>query len=585
MTASVVVLGDGEPRLRDLLPTAPVIHAGDAQALRRVLADVDADLILVDPGADCSGSYPVDDVCRPGRTAVLVGDGGSAGVRIAAGAVVSAGTEQAQLADEHNRAVGCLQVAAADRPALDGALAELPNGPAGALWEQILSVLVMRGARVTPVDAAPFAIAQGPVAREPDPIRLQARRCARGGDGWLSERTVRPLSRRVTPIAVRLGLAPNTVTVISLIAGAAAVATALTGTRWGYMATAVLMLVSLVLDCVDGEVARWTHRYSKAGAWLDAVGDRVKEYSVWFAVAWSVAQQDFWLLVLGCLVLFTSKHFLDYGWSLRQPPWQPRTVKVDALPDPWHRAGALPPSVRPPSWRRILGMPIAERWLLVAVLLPLTGPWPTFTVLALLGALSLAYTAATRIRWSHTVVDAGMVAQVQAITDPGPLLLGLRPARAGWSPAAALGLIVLLAASFAAPWALLLGYGVALGLYALAYGPGPRGRLGWMAPSVARTTEMAVLVTLAWATAAPDGVAVFALLAAGAWRHYDVIYRIRHQHVLPDRPAWLALLGTEGRVLVAIGLLLAFGASAWLWFALYLGLVAVADSLWSWFQG
>ena len=584
VTASVVVLGDGEPRLRDLLPGQPLASATGAEQLRRVLAGVDGDVVLVDPAADCSGRYPVADVCQPGRTAVLVGSGGSAGVRIAAGCVVSAGTTQASLADAHDRAVGCLHVAAADRPALDQALADVPNGPPGELWEQILSVLVMRGVRVVPVDAAPFVIGQTPVDRDRDPIGLQARRCARGGDGWLSERTVRPVSRRVTPIAVRLGLAPNLVTVISLAAGAAAVATALTGTRWGYLATAVLMLVSLVLDCVDGEVARWTHRYSRAGAWLDAVGDRVKEYAVWFAVAWSVDQQRFWLLVLGCLVLFTSKHFLDYGWSFRQPPWQPRAVTVDALPDPWARAGVVPPAVRPPSWRRIPGMPIAERWILLAVLLPLAGPWPAFVVLASLGVVSLAYTVATRIRWSHSAIDAGMAAQLQAITDPGPLLLALRPARVGWAPAAALGLIVLLATSPGAPWVVLLGYVVAVGLYALAYGRGPRGRLGWMAPSVARTSEMVVLVCLAWATPAPDAVAVFALLAAAAWRHYDVIYRIRHQQVLPDRPAWLALLGTEGRVLVAIALLLVVGTSAWLWFAVYVGVLAVADSLWSWFR-
>ncbi len=558
--------------------------AGDAAALRRVLAGVGGDVVLVDPAADCSGEFPVADVCRPGRTAVLVGAGGSVAVRVAGGAVVSAGTTQAPLADEQNRAVGCLHVCTADRPALDQALAHVPNGPPGGLWEQILSVLVMRGVRVVAVDAAPFAIGQTPVNRDPDPIRLQARRCARGGDGWLSERTVRPVSRRVTPIAVRLGLAPNLITVISLAAGAAAVATALTGTRWGYLATAVLMLVSLVLDCVDGEVARWTHRYSRAGAWLDAVGDRVKEYSIWFAVAWSVAQERFWLLVLGCLAVFTAKHFLDYGWSLRQPPWQPRPVMVDALPDPWARAGVVPPTVRPPSWRRILGMPIAERWLLVAVLLPLAGPWPTFALLASLGASSLLYTVATRIRWSHAAIDAGMAAQVQAITDPGPLLLALRPARVGWAPAAGLGLIVMLAASPGTPGVVLTGYVVALGLYALAYGSGPRGRLGWMAPSVARTSEMVVLVGLAWSTPAPDAVAVFALLAAAAWRQYDVIYRIRHQQVLPDRPAWLALLGTEGRVLVAIGLLLAVGPSAWLWLALYLAVVAVADSLWSWLR-
>ncbi len=125
---------------------------------------------------------------------------------------------------------------------------------------------------------------------------------------------------------------------------------------------------------------------------------------------------------------------------------------------------------------------------------------------------------------------------------------------------------------------------MALALFAVAYGPGPRGRLGWMPPAVSRAVEMITLVAIAWFSPDVDPVAVFALLAAGAWRHYDVIYRIRNQHSLPGRTAWLLLLGTEGRILVAIGLFLVFGVQAWLWFALYVAVVAVVDSAWSWFR-
>lgn len=579
MAPSVVVLGGSHPRVADFLPAPVTAHAVDAAGLREVLAGIDGDIVLLDPDLDCSGPYPVADVCAPLGSRVLVGAGGTAPVRIAGGVVVCAGTSQAPLADHTDAAGGCLHVAAMDRPALDQALQHLHQGPPGLLWEQLLSQLIMQAVTVEPVIAAPFEI--GPaVVRVPDPVRVQARRCARGGDGWVSERTVRKLSRRVTPLAVRMQLAPTTVTVLSLLVGAAAVGSALVGTRWAYLLTALLMVASLVLDCVDGEVARWTHRYSMSGAWLDAVGDRVKEYAVWFAVGWAVAQTALWGLILACLLLFTTKHFLDYGWSLRHPPWRPRAIQVTAHPDPWQAQGAVPPSVRPPSWRRILGMPIAERWLLLALLLPLTGPWITFWVLAVLGALSLAYTVLTRIRWSHGPISPEMTDRLQAITDPGPLLLALRPGRTGWAPAAGLGLLVMLLATTGPGWVLLLGFAVALGSFALAYGRGPRGRLGWMTPAVARLVEMAVLIAVAWPAMGP---AVYAVLAASAWRHYDVIYRIRNQQVLPDRGGWLLLLGTEGRILVALVLFLGVGTWAWLWFALYIAVVAVADSLLSWF--
>ena len=91
------------------------------------------------------------------------------------------------------------------------------------------------------------------------------------------------------------------------------------------------------------------------------------------------------------------------------------------------------------------------------------------------GALSLAYTVLTRIRWSHRAIDEHMD-RLQAITDPGPLLLALRPARYGWAPATAIGLILFLAAVGAADgrrYVLLLGFALALGLFALGYGRGP----------------------------------------------------------------------------------------------------------------
>ncbi len=571
MVAAVVVLGEGTPQV-DVPVTG---QARDLAELRAVLANVDGPVVLLDVGLRCSGQYPVDDVRAPGSSRVLVAEGGTADVRIASKVVVSAGTSGAPLRDRQGRAAGMLRVSAEDRGALESALDAVPDGPPGPLWEQVLSLLVMQAVPITPVMAAPFDV--GPdVAPAADPVALQARRCARGGDGWVSERTVRRASRRVTPWAVRWGLAPTTVTVLSLLVGAAAVGTAVVGTRWGYLLTGVLMVVSLVLDCVDGEVARWTRRYSKGGAWLDAVGDRVKEYAVWFAVGFSVDNEVLWALILACLVLFTTKHFLDYGWSLRYPPWRPVAVAVTASADPWAAAGAVPPAVRPASWRRILGMPIAERWLLLAILLPLAGPLPTFWVLAVLGSLSLAYTVLTRYRWSHKPIAAEMGADLQAITDPGPLLLALRPQRVGFAVAAAVGWLVALAGALLGWWAL--AFLVALGLYALAYGRGPRGRLGWMAPSVARFTEMTLLLAVA-----PElGPAAYALLAASAWRHYDVIYRIRNQGIRPDRVAWLLLLGTEGRILAGAGLTL-LGVGAWYWFALYLALVAVGDSLVSWF--
>jgi phosphatidylglycerophosphate synthase len=582
VTPSIVVLGAGPVPAADLLPSAPAARACSAVELREALASLAGNVLLVDPGVDFSARFPLDDVWMSGRTAVVVGSGGTAPVRVHSGSVVGAGTSEAPLVRSDVSAAGCLHIAEADRPELTGAVEGLSDAPPGLLWEQLLAVLVMRAVPVRAVDAAPFTIG-GPRDSPRDARRLQARRCARSGDGWLSERTVRRVSPLITPWAVRWGITPNAVTGVSLLAGTGAVAAATGGTRGWYAVTAALMVVSLVLDCVDGEVARWTHRYSRAGAWLDAVGDRVKEYAVWFAVAAGAAQEELWLLVLTSLVFFTVKHFLDYGWSLRQPPWEPLPVPVGPGPDPWAVSGLVPAPTRPPSWRRILGLPIAERWLLLIVLLPTAGAMGAFWTLVLAGGLSLAYTVATRIRWSHDAISDLTRPALHVLTDPGPVLMAVRPRRHRWAAAAAVGALVLPVAAGVGQLGILVGgYAVAVALFAASYGPGPAGRLGWMAPAVSRAAEMTGMLAVATGVGSAAWSTVFALLAAAAWRHYDVIYRIRHQGRLPGSAARL-LLGADGRVGAALLVAVTAGVGAWWWVALYIAVVSVGDSLNSWF--
>jgi hypothetical protein len=84
-------------------------------------------------------------------------------------------------------------------------------------------------------------------------------------------------------------------------------------------------------------------------------------------------------------------------------------------------------------------------------------------------------------------------------------------------------------------------------------------RLRWAVPPLLRLVEYASVLWLA-ALAGPSSYpAAFALLAAVAFRHYDLVYRLRYQGVTP--PRWVSLLGGgwDGRLLVGY-LLLVTGA-------------------------
>jgi hypothetical protein len=78
----------------------------------------------------------------------------------------------------------------------------------------------------------------------------------------------------------------------------------------------------------------------------------------------------------------------------------------------------------------------------------------------------------------------------------------------------------------------------------------------WLAPPLLRAIEYATIIWLAALAGAREEGAAFALLAALAFRHYDLTYRLRHRGAIP--PAWLNRLagGWEGRLIAvwALGL-------------------------------
>lgn len=103
-------------------------------------------------------------------------------------------------------------------------------------------------------------------------------------------------------------------------------------------------------------------------------------------------------------------------------------------------------------------------------------------------------------------------------------------------------------------------------------GPLERDRFNWAVPALLRAAEYAALVWLAPAAA-------LALLVPLAFRHYDIVYRLRYQRAAPRE--WGG--GWDGRLVLAWALLAA-GALPGGFYALggILGALFVAESVASW---
>jgi phosphatidylglycerophosphate synthase len=88
---------------------------------------------------------------------------------------------------------------------------------------------------------------------------------------------MRRLSPYVTRLLLRTPVTPNAVTAMMIASGvAAAVLVALPGIAPA-LAAVLLIQVQVLLDCSDGELARWRDMRSTAGVYLDRLGHYITE--------------------------------------------------------------------------------------------------------------------------------------------------------------------------------------------------------------------------------------------------------------------------------------------------------------------
>jgi len=117
----------------------------------------------------------------------------------------------------------------------------------------------------------------------------------------------------------------------------------------------------------------------------------------------------------------------------------------------------------------------------------------------------------------------------------------------------------------------------------IASGTPPRPRIRWAEPPLMRATEYTALIWIA-ALEGPDAYpAAFALLAALTFRHYDLVYRLRHRGVVPAR--WVSRLsgGWDLRLIVAFVLLAAGALPAGYFVAAgVLGVAFVGEAVYGW---
>ncbi|MGW0392488.1 DUF5941 domain-containing protein [Streptomyces sp. NPDC003042] len=468
---------------------------------------------------------------------------------------------------------GALAVQAGARPALDKAAAlasedadadDDPYADRLAAAVESCGTPVQRPELGTLVAAVPATAAEREAAvaavAAVDDEAVRLRTAVKSRDGFFTTFCVSPYSRYIARWCARRGLTPNQVTTASLITALIAAGCAATGDRWGYVAAGVLLLVSFVLDCTDGQLARYSLQYSTMGAWLDATFDRAKEYAFYAGLALGAARNgdDVWALALGAMILMTCRHVVDFSFNEANHDATANTSPTAALSDKLDSVGWT-------VWvRRMIILPIGERWAMIAVLTAVTTPRIVFYALLVGCAFGALYTTAGRVLRSLTrkatrtdraaralaeLADSGVLAWTA-----GRLVKG-RPSSASLG-LAALGSVLMVGAAvtrdFGTPW--LIGSAVVYVIAASVALASPlKGPLDWLIPPLFRFAEYVTVLALAAKADVPGALpAAFGLIAAVAYHHYDTVYRIRGGSGAP--PYWLVrtIGGHEGRVLLTV---------------------------------
>lgn len=558
------------------------VPAGNASAVLTALAELATEAAANgEPFAVCAADLVVsdtpllqvlDDPRDTSRALVAAADPDrpTFGVRAEGGRLVAAGSERHHLADPTGTFLGLLALRPADLPTAVAAWRDAAAVVEDQAWSDLdpvqvaLLALVRSGVTLTAVPAEPYLGARGPAATDLlgrveslDESDIAWRRASRSGDGVWSTFVLRPISRRLSRFSVRVGLTPNALTLISLVIAIGAAAMIAFGSLPVLIIGAILLQVSLIIDCSDGEVARSTRTFTPFGAWADLTSDRVKEYLALAAIAVAAGQAGglAWLLALAGLGLQTVRHLQDYSfadtvlvwWRRPRPDLRPLTDTADP-------AGSAGPSdavaklidsaAGAARWvKQALHAQIGERWLVLTAALIIGGPVAALAAYLVLVAIAELWTLTGWFLRTVTRQDRSPMPEAAAV-----LLARLRDD----------------------------------GILARVLAGRPRRPLSWLLPPLLTGIEAAVVIGLTAAVAPSAYWLAYGWLAAVACRRYDLFYR--HRIGRRPLPFLISALGGGWPVRIPVLIIGALtGPAGFPWVlgvgAIWLALVIIPESL------
>ena len=473
---------------------------------------IDENSVVADPHMELLTDYP-----RSTSTAlVAVEKNGDTLVR--QNRIASASSASHKVTIGNRKFVGVLRLSQKQRTEIIAALENaLTHKVRGNALDLVLVALTRAMIKVDAADvwAAPYARSADKEERtrvrssieKLNMGRVRLSMANRANDGFFSVFFLRKFSKLLTWVAVKVGATPNQVTLISFAIGLYSAYSFSLGGFWNLFLGALLLQISIIVDCVDGELARYTRKFSQLGAWLDAVTDRVKEYMVFLGLAIGADKEgrDLWIPAIAMMLIQTFRHLSDYNYArvTRFRAEEKFLAPVEFTAD----FDGIDPTEREPKGRlrywlgKIIQFPIGERWLAISASAVIGGAAFTFTIMPILAFISAV--VVFRGRFIKTL-EMPRTSTGKSLISYQSDLLGLQR-------------------SFTK-------------------------RFDWLEPSLLRLIEGGFLIWI-FASVNQIGIPTFMILFSILFHHYDNLYRALQDE---KKPLWLSALGlfVGGRILL-----------------------------------
>ncbi|MFE9251367.1 CDP-alcohol phosphatidyltransferase family protein [Streptomyces sp. NPDC007088] len=173
----------------------------------------------------------------------------------------------------------------------------------------------------------------------------------RSGEHWAGRMYMREISLHIDPYLVNTRITPNQLTYLMTVFGVLACPALLVPGIPGAVLGVVAVQLYLLLDCVDGEIARWRKQFSLGGVYLDRVGAYLTDAAV--LVGFGLRGAD----------LFGSGR-IDWLWAFLGTLAALGAILIKAETDlvgVARHQGGLPPVQEAASEPRSSGMALARR--------------------------------------------------------------------------------------------------------------------------------------------------------------------------------------------------------------------------------